>query len=269
MFDDWLPVASVLVPSSGADAGAVRTALLSAALQEWPDLQIVLVIDDRAASSDFSPAAMVQATAALPDQINELLAGPGAIFARSLEAFESRVSPDYRPDGEEIRRVVATYQVAAAWLIQLIRDEERRGRADRYLADEVLQSLASDFGIVAADLQAMADSGATLSTDRIHRLYRRLAWTFGAHLSSFEDQEHPGTTEGASLDRYVGLIGGHYRTARVEGRPTLVSTRAGTAELSIPKPDFVLLVEPGSTVPPEYCMRLAHRQHQRQDRGGD
>ena len=222
VFDDSMSTVTVLVPSRGDDAGAVRSALLSAALQDCPDVRIVLMVDDPTPSSDRRHAATLKATRELPDEINELLSGPGAVFTRTLEAFESRVSPDYQPDGAEIERLANTYGIAAAWLDRLADDEEADDRADHCFLDEVLRSLASDIRNIAAALHEMAHQGNTLGADRVHQLYRRLAWTFRAHVTSFEGRQD------------------------------------GASELSIPDPDYVLIVEPNSMLRPEYCLRMVH-----------
>ena len=222
LFDDSMSTITVVVPSRGDDPEGVRTALYSAALQDCPDMRIVLVVDDPTPSSDRRHAATLQATRELPDEINELLSGPGAVFTRTLEAFESRVSPDYQPDGAEIGRVANTYGIAAAWLDQLADNEEADARADHCFRNEVPLSLASDLRKVAAALHEMAHEGNTLDADRVHQLYRRLAWTFRAHVTTFEGRQD------------------------------------GASELSIPDPDYVLIVEPNSLLRPEYCLHVVH-----------
>jgi cellulose synthase (UDP-forming) len=262
LFVDSMPTTTVLVPSRGDDVEEVRSALLSAALQECPDTRIVLVIEDPTPTSDPGKVTTLTAVRDLPHQINELLAAPRAIFTRTLEAFESRVSPTYKPDGTEVRRLSNTYELAAAWLEQLAIDEEKHGHVDDCLVDKVVRSLASDLRTVAASLYAMPNEGTTVNVDRMHQLYRRLAWTFRAQVTSFEGQQCGAISvepkETTTLSSYIGLMGGQYRRKLVDGCPTLISTDARAAELSIPEPDYVLVVEPGSLLRPEYCLRMVH-----------
>jgi cellulose synthase (UDP-forming) len=262
LFDRTMPTLTVLVPSYREDVRVVRTTLLSAALQEYPNMRVALLIDDPPEPTDPGHAAMLEAARSLPDEVAGLLSGPSEIFTRALEAFESRVSPDYQPDAEEIRRVGSTYGLAAAWLTRLADDEEIVDHADQFFVDEVLRALASDLLGVAAALAAAAQDGATLPADRILQLYRRLAWTFQAKLVSFERKQYGSLSAEANkamnLNSYIGLMGGSYRDEMVEGRRVLVPAPAHSSNMSVPDPDYILTLDADSILLAEYCLRLVY-----------
>ena len=262
LFDRTMPTLTVLVPSYREDARVVRTTLLSAALQEYPNMRVALLIDDPPEPTDPSHLAMLEAARAVPDEVAELLSGPSETFTRALEVFESRVSPTYSPDAEEIRRVGSTYGLAAAWLTQLADDEEVVDHADQFFVDEVLRALASDLLAVSAALEGAATDGATLPADRILQLYRRLAWTFQAKLVSFERKQYGSLSsepnKAMNLNSYIGLMGGSYREDTVEGRRVLVPAAAHASTMSVPDPDYILTLDADSVLLAEYCLRLVY-----------
>jgi cellulose synthase (UDP-forming) len=261
-FDNSMPTLTVLVPSYREEVRVVRATLLSAAFQEYPTMRIVLLIDDPPHPTDPGNLAMLEAARALPGQINELLAGPSAMFSRALEQFESHVSPDYEPDVAEMRRVAATYGQAAAWLTQLADDEEIVDHADRFFVDEVVRALAADLLTVAAAVHAATDEDAVLPADRILQLYRRLAWTFQAKVTSFERKQYGSLSaepnKAMNLNSYIGLMGGSYRTQITDGHRVLIPAVGSASDLSVPDPDYILTLDADSILLAEYCLRLVY-----------
>ena len=68
-FERSAPSLTVLVPSYQEDERVIRMTLLSAALQEYPDLGVVLLIDDPPEPKYAEPAAMLAAAKRLPGEI--------------------------------------------------------------------------------------------------------------------------------------------------------------------------------------------------------
>ena len=68
----------MLIPSYQEDERVIRMTVLSAALQEYPDLGVVLLIDDPPEPKYAKPAAMLAAAKRMPGDIEALLAGPMA-----------------------------------------------------------------------------------------------------------------------------------------------------------------------------------------------
>src|SRR3954447_15813867 len=80
----------VLVPSYKEDAHVVRQTLLSAVLQDHPNKEVVLLIDDPPLPSTREDAATLHAARALPDELRELLAAPAATAAAACADFARR-----------------------------------------------------------------------------------------------------------------------------------------------------------------------------------
>ena len=78
------PALTAVVPSYQEDTRVIRMTLLSAALQEYPDMRVVLLIDDPPEPRYAAPYRLLKAARALPGEIEELLAGPATRFSASF-----------------------------------------------------------------------------------------------------------------------------------------------------------------------------------------
>ena len=67
-----------------------------------------------------------------------------------------------------------------------------------------------------------------------------------------------------NLNSCIGLMGGRFREIQTVGGPALVSETLGSADLTVPEPDYVLTLDADSVVLPEYCLRLVHVLEQRE-----
>ncbi len=88
------PALTVLVPSYQEEPDVIRMTLLSAALQEYPNKRVVLLIDDPPDPPYAQPYRLLSAARALPGQITALLAEPRDRFDDALGQCETRHDPD-------------------------------------------------------------------------------------------------------------------------------------------------------------------------------
>ena len=177
---------TVLVPSYAEEPSVVRSTLLSAALQEYPGMNIVLLLDDPPVPSDLEGAASLDGCRALPGEIGELLSAPYLRFAASLREYEAAAKKSREASPDQVRALALDYVWGAAWLREQAAAYPRASHADDFLAEEVFGGLAGDFEITARALFRSLDERAPLPSARLSQLGRRLVWTFDATLSSFE-----------------------------------------------------------------------------------
>jgi EAL domain-containing protein (putative c-di-GMP-specific phosphodiesterase class I)/cellulose synthase/poly-beta-1,6-N-acetylglucosamine synthase-like glycosyltransferase len=268
-YDRATPSLTALVPSYREDARVIRNALLTAALQEYPDLRVVLLIDDPAPRT-VRERELLASAEALPREIEDLLAWPAAHFAEALEAFEASVPPGGLVDNAAVRSLAAEYEAASTWLENLAAGEDVVDHVDAFVANEVLRRLAEDMMTVATALRQAAEEGASFPLHRARQLYRRLAWTFKAELSSFQRKCYVSLShepnKAMNLNSYIGLMGHNYREAQTVSGVALVPADTGPADLAVPSPDYVLTLDADSVLLPEYCLRLVHLLEQQEHR---
>ncbi|MFI5061979.1 MAG: glycosyltransferase family 2 protein [Actinomycetales bacterium] len=256
------PSITVLVPSYAEEPEIVRMTLLSAALQEYPSMRVVLLLDDNPNPKDPDVASRLDATRALASDIGSLLAEPRTRFTDALLRF-ALSSPDAFVAPHEALELAGQYAWAAEWLYTEADAHDIEDHVDLFFADQVLRGLADELALVGQALEAAVAEGASLSADRTAQLYRRLAWTFDAELAVFERKKWASlsheSNKAMNLNAYIGLMGGTYRVEESPEGPILSqvsSRRAG--DIEIPDSDFLLTLDADSILLREYCLRLTY-----------
>jgi cellulose synthase/poly-beta-1,6-N-acetylglucosamine synthase-like glycosyltransferase len=261
-FERSAPTLTVLIPSYQEDERVIRMTVLSAALQEYPDLNVVLLIDDPPGPKYAGPAAMLAAAKALPGKIEALLAEPMTRFRTALEGFDARSKVSRYSSTSEVEEVARAYEYAAAWMSDYAADYEVLDNNDRFLVEQVLRGLAADLTLNAKALRAAALDGATLSRDHLRHLLQRLTWIFGARITSFQRKRFVSLShepnKAMNLNSYIGLMGHSYKEVAVPGGGRALLRTDGAPDLEVANPDYILTLDADSLLLPEYCLRIVH-----------
>ena len=254
---------TVLVPSYAEEPSVVRSTLLSAALQEYPGMRIVLLIDDPPAPTDPDAIASLEGCRALPGEIAELFSGPYERFVNALKVYDAAAATRGESVPEDVRALALDYAWAAAWLRDQAASYSRASHADDFLAEEVFGGLAGDFEITARALFRSLDEHAPLPSARLSQLGRRLVWTFEAELTSFERKTYAHLPHDANkamnLNAYMGLMGRRVREVQTKIGLVLRDTEdtdAGVREIR--DSEYILTLDADSVLLREYCLRLVH-----------
>jgi hypothetical protein len=214
-FAERRPTMTVLVPSYQEEPGVILMTLLSVALQEYPDLQIVLLVDDPPNPRYAEPRRLLDAAQALPAEIERLLSEPRHRAEDALLRFEDTVVRSGDPTVEQIAALASEYEYAGTWMRSLSDQYQVSDHNERFFATHVLGQLALDLTLTGRVLRsAAADDPAKLTIDRLEQLYHRLVWTFQAKLSSFTRKRYASLSaepnKAMNLNSYIGLMGANY-----------------------------------------------------------
>lgn len=258
---------TVLVPSYAEEPEVVRATLLSAALQEFPELRVVLLLDDDPNPKSEAAAERLRRTNDVVTGIEHLLAEPSEHVEKALAGFAERVrgrrENPVLAGPAEASRLAREYYWAAGWLRVVAIDEEQDDHVGEFFAHQVLIRLAEELTETGDALHAASVEGASLPVIRLDELYRRLQWTFAAKLSVFQRKAWASLSHEANkamnLNAYLGLMGGRYRALQTPNGAALVAA-ADTDEdaIEIPDSEFVLTLDADSILLREYCLRLVY-----------
>lgn len=253
---------TVLVPSYSEETPVIRKTLLSAALQEYPSMRIVLLLDDEPYKVRPENKARLEATRQLGSDIKRLLSKPYKRFSDALATFE-RNNKSAKVSTKAIESLASHYGWATKWLEDLAKQEQIEDHVDVFFADQVLRELAKDLSLVKAALNTSINEGAQLSRSRVHELYRRLVWIFRVEIEIFERKKYASLSHDASkamnLNSYIGLMGGKYSQEQTPDGPILVPTKTkGSNNIVIPDSEFILTLDADSILLRDYCLRLVY-----------
>ncbi len=256
---------TVLVPSYAEEPDVVATTLWSAALQEYPELRVVLLLDDPPAPADPAVAARLDATRAIPAEIEEALAEPGARFRDALLAREVGTTTELTDD--DVSEIAEHFRWAVAWLDARIAEHAMTDHVDVFFVEQVLGGIRHEFAVTAEALDAATTDGYRLTPSHAVHLLRRLAWTFTASLTSFERKTFASLSHEANkamnLNAYIGLMGGAYAMGSTPDGTVLRPVAFGEgADLVVPDSDYLLTLDADSMLLRDYCIRLVHSMEQ-------
>ena len=269
-FERDAPTLNVLIPSYQEELRTNRLTVLSAALQEYPDLEVTLLVDDPPQPRYRRPAQMLADALALPGEVEALLGVPLRRAQAALDGFELRYVNGGETTLEDVIAVADEYAAAARWLDDYADGYEVTDNADAFLVDKVLRGLAADLTTNEQALRAAAGDGATLRVAHLRFLLLRLTWIFGARISSFQRKRFVSLShepnKAMNLNAYLSLMGGSYREVEVPGGGLALLRTDSDPDLVLRNPDYVLTLDADSLLLPEYCLRIVHLLEQAEHR---
>lgn len=253
---------TVLVPSYSEEPDVVRATLWSAALQEYPSLRVVLLLDDPPNPTHPAVRSRLNASRAITAEIQEALSEPAERFSSALVRLE--LVPDETPVHKgEVLALAADFAWAADWLTSMADRERIDDHVDHFFAEQVLRGLAADLSRTGQALTAALSEGLGPRRSRVNELARRLAWTFSAELTTFERKRYASLSHEANkamnLNAYIGLMGARYRhETSADGLILRVVAPGEAADFEVPDSDYVLTLDADSLLLREYCLRLVY-----------
>ena len=256
-------VLTVLVPSYAEEPAVVRKTLWSAALQEYPAIRVVLLLDDNPFPTDPYVAERLDLTRDMPAEIAETLAIPAERFTAALQEYEIGALSTGVVTEITMGRLLEEYQWAIRWLRDMAAAEPREDHTDDFFVDQVVRGLADDLETTATALATAISESEVISAERVHELLRRLVWIFSAELTSFERKRYVSLSHEANkamnLNSYIGLLGGRFvEQDTTDGLVLRPATGTQTADLVVPYSEFVLTLDADSVLLRDYCLRLVH-----------
>ncbi|WP_239164550.1 EAL domain-containing protein [Actinoplanes palleronii] len=262
------PSVTVLVPSYQEDERVIRTTLYSAALQEYPGMRVVLLIDDPQQPKTRASRDLLLSARNLPGQIESEMAVPYLRVKAAYERFERDLSDREQRAStvEDMRELADEYRYATGWLYSLGHQQEMVDHTDTFFVEHIVNKLGDELATIAGALEHGADENATLPVARLVQLYSRLLAIFDVRLTGFERKRFVSLShepnKAMNLNSYIGLMGGSYQQVSTPLGVALVDAGAGRGELTVPNPDYVLTLDADSVLLPDYCLRLVHLMEQ-------
>lgn len=257
---------TVLVPSYAEEPDVVRLTLWSAALQEYPDLRVVLLLDDPPEPSDPAVRSRLDATRRIADDITYALSVPYGRAQRAYQAALGELDGQVGTSTAAVARLADTYRSSAEWLESMAAVEDVHDHVSEFFVDQVLMSLASEFRLTLLALEAVLDQDGRLDADRALQLHRRLVWVFRAGLETFERKRYASLSHEANkamnINAYLGLVGRRWRPTTVAEGTVLTRLAedavAEPGDLDVPDAEYVLTLDADSQLLRDYCLRLVY-----------
>jgi cellulose synthase (UDP-forming) len=262
-FAGYSDAITVLVPSYAEETSVIRATLWSAALQEFPHLSVVLLLDDPPFPVDPVQSSNLTDARSLPSQIEGALHEPAERFRASVEMRNLRFAVDPDVLRADVENIAEDYEFAADWLETMADTESVSDHVDEFFVDQVVMGLARELRLNLLALNASIEQGDFPDADTIISLGLRLARIFTTKLDVFERKAFASLSHEANkamnLNAYIGLMGKSW--SREETSDGVVLREAGdgaTADLVVPDSEYVLTLDADSLLLRDYCVRLVY-----------
>lgn len=267
-FSEYAAGITVLVPSYAEEPQVVRATVWSAALQEFPDLKVVLLVDDPPNPTDTGDLAKLDTTRALTAEISAAMSVPAARFNAALADARRRAKTDIRNEPAELASLIGEYEAAADWLEAMAADEPVDDHVDEFFVDLVLMGLARELRLVLVGLNAALAQKTSPPWSRREELYLRLTWIFNVSTETFERKKYASLSHEANkamnLNAYISLMGHSWREETTADGLVLRKVErdaefAGNDRiLDFPDTTYLLTLDADSLLLRDYCLRLVY-----------
>ncbi|WFU19000.1 glycosyltransferase family 2 protein [Bradyrhizobium sp. CB3481] len=255
------PTVSILVPSYKEQVPVVMQTVISAALSEYPNRRITLLLDDppQCAGADLLA---LSATRDLINELDETFAAAADRFRAAERDYLERTSSGSVAISRERQLIGALFDDAATVVECLGRryaefSQPAFAHADELFAREVIERLIREHRGTAAVLR----NGKSIDAARLQLEYRRLAQLFAVPIGIFERKRFANLShapnKAMNLNSYIGLIGRTFRISKsANGALLLLETPASEAEFKVPNADYIITIDADSIILPDYVRKL-------------
>ena len=251
------PPVTILVPSYKEEARVVRAALLSAALQHYPNRRVVLMIDDPPFPVTEEDRERLALARALPDRIMQMLEPARRRFAAALADARSRLAVGPLQYGREAATLALLYKAAAGWFEHHAKSYPVADHADALFVQSTFRDHARYLRAGAEVWRRRAWSRREFSKARLLRGYREVAAAFDVEVTSFERKRYENLShapnKAMNLNSYITVAGKRVREVHRNGRLFLEVDADGE---EIPDPKYFVTLDADSVLAPDYVLRL-------------
>lgn len=249
------PSVSILIPTYREERRVLIGTILSAALAEYSNRRIVVLVDD--APSDTTAlkgtlAAIGEVTGWVRQEAERLRAANAAWQARrATGAFDPR---------EEARRLSEGYRDIVQWLNWLAGRLEAEASEDfRHVDGFVVERIVRD---AAERYRSRADrlADAELTETEAEVEHARLAVLLCDDITHFQrkvyDNLSHAPNKAMNLNAYIGLMGGRYVRVHRNGATKLEPALGANVDVEVSRPDYVLTLDADSVILNHYVATL-------------
>ncbi len=265
--DRKMPSVAILVPSYKEDAHMIEQTLVSAALQEYPNKRVVLLIDDPPNPINDEDKKKLLETRRLPHRIEELLRIPRSKIDRDYQRFLIRKKRGKLNILYEIEKLSRIYLFVSKWFEKQANKYRVVDHTDRFYVNNILREHQRTYFKKAKDLELISKIKKGFSEIEVVREYRRLTSLFKVKISSFERKKYLNLShepnKAMNLNSYIGLLGKKFKEIKSEEGLLLKEVKGTKYDFFVEDADYIITLDADSLLLREYTMRLLYIMEQK------
>jgi len=264
------PGLTILVPSYREEISVIRQTLLSAALQDYPNKRVVLLLDDPPAPKARQDQAALWAARSLPFDLQTLLASAYRVVTEAKSAFRSRLSTGNPTLNEECVWLSDCFRWAAGWFKVQAKQAQIDSHTDAWFVEHILVQPGQVYEEEAAKWFArrkdVSGVPGNVLQQEIETAYAQLAARFDVEFDVFERKQYCNLShepnKAMNLNSFFGLMGKRVKPVRRKDGVYLEETSRTIGSRLIPDTPYVITLDADSLVQPRYASTLVRRMEQ-------
>jgi cellulose synthase/poly-beta-1,6-N-acetylglucosamine synthase-like glycosyltransferase len=256
------PRLAVLVPAYKEEPAVVLQTLLSAALLDYPEKRVVLLIDDPPRPTSPADARNLKAMRQLTGRVESLLSEPAVLFRNELKQYLRRCAAGRCSVRKELVRLAGLFDQAAQYIANIESELSVHDHVGAFFIEHTLHTPGERLRRHADKLRRLsADACQRITSDSLVSDYRRLAGRFNARIFSFErklfDNLSHEPNKAMNLNSYIGLLGKQVREVNHSDRRRKRLVRVATEGIEkFRDVDYLITLDADSLLMSDYALRL-------------
>lgn len=264
------PSLTVLIPSYKEEIPIIRQTLLSAALQDYPNKRVVLLLDDPPDPKTSQDRTALWAGRTLPFDLQTLLKEPADYLEKARAAFLGRRATMTQDLADECVRLSDCFRWTSAWFETQAKHSPEESHTDVWFVEQVLNRPAEACREQAAQWFGRRKQTDTLPADRvldeIDAAYAHLAGRFQVEFDVFERKQYRNLCQepnkAMNLNSYLGLMGTCVKPVLRKDGVYLEKTSVLIGSRLIPDTPYVITLDADSLLLPQYASTLVRLMEQ-------
>ena len=258
------PGLTILVPSYREEISVIRQTLLSAALQDYPNKRVVLLLDDPPAPKTRQDQAALWAARNLPFDLQTLLVSPYRHVAEAKATFCSRQSTGGSAWNEECVWLSDCFRWVAEWFEVQAKQAPIGSHTDSWFVEHILvqpgQICRAEAAKWLARKKQASDVPGHVLQQEIEAAYEHLAARFDVEFDVFERKQYCNLShepnKAMNLNSFLGLMGKCVKPVYRKDGLYLEETSHRIGSRLIPDTPYVITLDADSLLQPQYASTL-------------
>ena len=258
------PGLTILIPSYKEEISVIRQTLLSAALQDYPNKRVVLLLDDPPAPKTRQDLAALWAARSLPFELQTLLASAYHHVTEAKSAFHSRQSGNVRALKEECVCLADCFRWTAEWFETQAKLAPIESHTDVWFIEHILTQPAQTCRAQATEWFArrnhLLDVPAEDLRQDMEAAYTQLSARFEVEFDVFERKQYCNLShepnKAMNLNSFLGLMGKRVKPMLRKDGLHLEEISSPSAGRLIPDTPYVITLDADSLLQPRYATTL-------------
>ncbi len=267
---DTAPALTILVPSYKEEISVIRQTLLSAALQDYPNKRVVLLLDDPPNPKTPQDRVALWEGRTVAFDIQALLKKPADFVTDTRAAFLDRRSADTTDVALECVRLSDCFKWTAEWFGTQAKDAPQETHTDVWFVQQILSHPAEGYRDQAASWfvrRRLVESLPAHSVlDEVDAAYASLVGRFQAEFDVFERKQYHNLSQepnkAMNLNSYLGLMGQWVKPVLRKDGVYLNSAATSGSGRFIPDSSYVITLDADSLLLPQYASTLVRLMEQ-------